>query len=263
MKNASTALKNYLATATNLIMADLWTFTLINGTVLQYTSADIGLNVSSNLFTASDVLVEGAAVDAAYGTDPAQTTVTCYPSPNSMAGGVPFMVAVASGQFDRASVTKQRIFMPTWGDTTTLGPVTIFQGKVTSATATRYTAKFTCNDDRDLLNIYMPRRQYQPTCSFTFGEANCGFDRSSLTVSTSVMAGSSLNIILSTDLTQGAGYFNNGTIKFTSGLNSGLSRSIKTYNPGYVQLVAPFPNQPQIGDTFNITPGCNRALQGQ
>lgn len=264
MKNASTALKTYLASTTNLIMADLWTITLINGTILRYTNADINLNPSSNLFTASDVLVEGGELDAAYGLDANNTLVTCYPSPNSFAGGVPFLVAAASGQFDRATIRKERIFMPKWGDVTTLAPaVLLFLGQVTGVKPTRYTCELTCKDAKNLLNIYMPRRQYQPTCAFVFGDASCGFDRSSIAVNSTTTAGSSLSVLLATALTQVAGFFNNGTVKFTSGLNNGISRTVKTYNPGYIQLVAPFPNQPQVGDTFTVTPGCNKTFAGQ
>ncbi len=261
MKNAGTALKNYLATTQLLIWADLWTIQLVSGTTLYYNDSDINLTVGGNLFLCNSVLFDGAELDSEYGLSPNTTEVMCYPGPSTTVAGVPFLEACAFGQFDRANITKQRLFMPTWGDTS-LGAITIFQGQITTIATTRNTVQFTCKDAKNLLNIYMPPRIYQPTCSFTFGDAKCGFDRSSIAVSSTVSAGSSLSVILATSLTQVAGYFNNGTVKFTSGANNGLSRSIKTYNPGYVQLVAPFPAQPAVGDAFTITPGCTKSFAG-
>lgn len=261
MKNASTALKNYLASARQLMWVDLWTIALASGTTLYYSDGDIPVTYDTNLFTDSDVIWQGATIDQSYGLDATTSEVMAYPKSTSTANGVPFLQACASGMLNRANVTKQRLFMETWGSTS-LGAALLFSGQITNLGVTRNSVKFTCKDARNLLNIYMPQRLYQPGCQFVFGDNRCGFNRSSLTVSASATAGSSLSVLLATALTQTSGYFNNGVVKFTSGKNNGLSCSVKSYSPGYVQLVAPFPVQPQPGDTFNITPGCNKTFAG-
>jgi hypothetical protein len=81
-------------------------------------------------------------------------------------------------------------------------------------------------------------------------------------VSSSIAAGSSQNIILCGLSLQASGYFNNGTVAATSGVNNGMSRTVKSYNPGSITLVAPFPNVFTTGDTFNITPGCTKNFSG-
>jgi hypothetical protein len=132
---------------------------------------------------------------------------------------------------------------------------------VTDTDCTRNTATLKCKDATNLLNIYMPRRQYQPTCSWTFGDSNCTIDKAALTVNSSVGAGSGGNLILA-PLTEPAGYFNFGTVTFTSGLNEGISRSVKTYARGSITLTGPLPSPPAVGDTFGIAPGCSKNYAG-
>ncbi len=76
---------------------------------------------------------------------------------------------------------------------------------------------------------------------------------------------------LSTGLVQGppppsntTGYFTQGTITFTSGMNQGLSRFVTQYtNPngsgGIVTIIDALPVAPVAGDKFVIYPGCDRS----
>ena len=57
-----------------------------------------------------------------------------------------------------------------------------------------------------------------------------------------------------------AGYFELGTLVFTSGENEGVSRSIKSYAPGVINFVFPLPFDPASGDTFTVYPGCDKQM---
>lgn len=63
------------------------------------------------------------------------------------------------------------------------------------------------------------------------------------------------------------GFFNNGKIEATSGLNDGISREIAssgfTIGPGYFDLYLkrPFPLNFESGDTVQLTAGCNRTIE--
>ena len=245
-------------------MADIWQFALRNGTNLYYTNADIDLTVGGQTYVHGDVLCDGAKVSWETGLSVGQDEIDMKPNVGgtnpSMVGSIPFLQAIMDGLFDRAVVTRSRLFMSSWGNTTP-GAITLFVGEVTDAKITQNTAIFTVKDMRNLLNIFMPSRQYAPTCPWVFGDSNCTFNRSSLTVNSSVIAGSN-SFTVNCGLTNGAGYFNNGTIKFTSGLNNGISRSVKSWIIGMASLVAPFPNIPAVGDTFQITPGCTKNYAG-
>ena len=57
------------------------------------------------------------------------------------------------------------------------------------------------------------------------------------------------------------GYFSNGHITFTSGLNSGLSAVIKNHSGGVIELFLPTAFVIAPGDTFNIYAGCDKTLE--
>lgn len=270
MKNASSNLVTLLGDTRDLVMADLWSFTLKNGTTLNYTDWDADLTISATTYKSHDVLITGGKIKQTRGLEDNETDITLYPnlgapqgSP-SLVGEIPFLQACVFGLFDRATAQRQRVFCP--GPITsanpqsfaTYGPVRVFLGEIDEVDITRNTAIFKCKDATHLLNIYMPRRQFQPTCSWTFGDTNCTFDVASLAVNATAGAGTTSTMILASSLTQAAGYFNYGTVEFTSGLNTGVSRSVKNFSSGVVQLNGPFPQAIATGDAFTITPGCSK-----
>jgi len=55
----------------------------------------------------------------------------------------------------------------------------------------------------------------------------------------------------------GAGWFDNGLVTFTSGALKGCSFEIKTWDGTNLAMFLPMSIQPQTGDTFQITPGCD------
>jgi hypothetical protein len=256
MKTASSALKTYLANNRNLIFADLWTITTKSGVVLNYTTWDRDLTVGGVVYKSHDVILKQGKFKQTRGLEINQVDLTCYPSlgnqgniPPSMVNGVPFLKAIRTGIFDRAVVQRQRLYMPTPGDTS-LGTITLFLGEIIDGNPSQNIGIFKCADATNLLNIYMPRRQYQPTCAWTFGDSNCTFNKAALTVNSAVGQGSSGTIIYAA-LTEASGYFNYGTVKFLSGVNAGWSRAIKTYARGQITLTGPFPSQPAVGDQFS------------
>lgn len=271
MKTAGTSMQTLLGTTRILATAYLFTITLKNGTVLTYTDWDTDLVISGVTYKSHDAVVTSGPVKQARGLEPNELELTFYPSqgvngePISMVSGSPFLQACVASLFDRASVQRARVFCPGPVNAAnpqtfnTYGPIQDFLGEITEVDVTRNTAVFKCHDTTYLLNTYMPRRQFMPTCSWTFGDTNCGFNRASLTVASAVGAGSSgTNLVCA--LAQAAGYFNYGNVVMTSGLNNGISRAVQQYGPGAVTLTGPFPFTMNPGDTFNITPGCSKNL---
>lgn len=61
-----------------------------------------------------------------------------------------------------------------------------------------------------------------------------------------------------TPLGSSNGYFDYGRCTMTSGLNNGLSMDVKSYVPGQWVLQLPFPYVVAPGDTYSMTPGCNK-----
>lgn len=63
-----------------------------------------------------------------------------------------------------------------------------------------------------------------------------------------------------TPLGSGAGYFDFGIVTWRTGANEGLSMEVKAFVPGQVTLALPMSYEIQIGDTFDITAGCDKSL---
>ncbi len=57
------------------------------------------------------------------------------------------------------------------------------------------------------------------------------------------------------------GYFDFGEITFTSGLNDGLTREVKSYVPGQITLYQPLPYLASIGDTYTLVAGCAKDME--
>src|SRR5262249_6344064 len=60
--------------------------------------------------------------------------------------------------------------------------------------------------------------------------------------------------------TEGLGIFVQGTILFTSGVNEGVYRTVKSISgaPPSLTLVYPLEAPPAAGDMFQIWPGCDK-----
>jgi uncharacterized phage protein (TIGR02218 family) len=56
----------------------------------------------------------------------------------------------------------------------------------------------------------------------------------------------------------GGGWFDNGLVTFTSGELGGYSFEVKAWDGTALDMFLPFSKQPAAGDTFTITPGCDK-----
>jgi uncharacterized phage protein (TIGR02218 family) len=99
---------------------------------------------------------------------------------------------------------------------------------------------------------------YSPTCRATLGDAACGVNLASRTVSGSITSIGAPNLLYDTSRTEEAGRYTHGTIQFTSGANAGLSMEIKSYSPQTLRLMLPLPYSPAIGDIYSLTEGCDK-----
>jgi uncharacterized phage protein (TIGR02218 family) len=261
MKSASGSTLAILASG-ECLRADLYLFVLQNGGTYRFTTADIPLTVSGNQYLTGLIIQRGAftqkrglEVDSV---DIAISPQFDNPDGSIQIGGVPFLQACRQGQFDGADVTISKLFLSSWTDTSP-GAVAWFKGKVNQVNAGRQVAHITLNSDVDRLNMQMPRNVYQSGCLHTLFDSGCTLNRATFTVS-GATSGTPTTLSFNTNLTQADGYFDLGIVTFTSGANSGLSRTVKSYvnSSGVVTLVNPLPSAPSAADTFTIVPGCDK-----
>ena len=88
----------------------------------------------------------------------------------------------------------------------------------------------------------------------------CGVSKTAFTQTGSVSAITTNKWVFTISNAQADGYYSNGLIKFTSGLNNGLSAVIKSHAGNKVTLMLPTAFSINVGDTFEIQAGCDKTL---
>lgn len=248
MKTASAGLITILNSSDQAYIADLYTFTLNDGSIQKYTNADkdIGAFVSSNTITINRNgirIVRGVEVDTL------KLQIYCDPSST-------FMRSLQNGGLDGSRVLVERAIMSTWGDLSN-GTIIVFSGRISDADFDRTQANINVKSDFELLNIQMPKNLYQPSCSHSLYGTGCGVIKSSFTVSGSVIFASTTQSLL-TDVAAIPGIYDQGVILFTSGPNHGVKRTVKRQDNGLITMSLPLSYTPTIGDTFQISQGCDK-----
>src|ERR1051326_5210048 len=143
---------SWLQTATEIRMADLYTFTLKSGTVFRCTSWDTNLTVLGNTFLTGPPHIARTAIEEKLGLDPATLELTIEASLTTTANGVPVLQAIERGLVDGAGLRIDRLFMDSAGNQ--IGTVVRFSGFMGQVEElTRSSAKLTVNAATAYLTI--------------------------------------------------------------------------------------------------------------
>lgn len=259
MKNISNALLDFLNSAQHFVMVDLFTFTLKNGVVLRFCTSSSQITFGGQTWLPAPAGLTRSKVRWVTGIE-VDTLDIAFPAHASvMIGPVPLLQAVVLGLFDDAKVTLQRLYLSDWSNP--IDAVVMFVGHVAGAQVQRTAAHFTVKSDLDRLNVQMPRNLYQASCAHTLFDAGCGLNVNSFKWSGTVSAVESAAIFTSAPAYDD-GYFQMGAVKFTSGANAGLTRTIKSHVGGKLYLTNPLPFDVVVGDEFVLTPGCDKLRNG-
>ena len=262
MKPASAALIALLNSGEQFIMADLYTFTLAGGTtVLRYSAAPTAITANGYVFAAGPKF-ERSKTKVVIGTQVDELDIKIYPETTDLVGSTPFLEAAWQGQFDGALLQLERAFMGAaaggYGDTSS-GTVILFSGRISDIGCSRTGIEMKCRSHLELLNIQMPRRLWQSSCTHVFGDAMCLFNRSSLAITFPAAGGSTTTVIQGAPTTTTP--YMQGTIIAVSGGNAGQSRTIASFfSGGSVAVKLAFLSPVATGDQFHLLPGCDRTL---
>jgi uncharacterized phage protein (TIGR02218 family) len=253
MKAASPALIAYLNSGTQFLMADLYTLTLNGGYTVRYTGADMDLTAAGNLF--KSFLIARSKTRSTVGLEVDTLEVTVNPGPGDTLNGVPWIAAARNGALDGATLQLEKIFMPSWGDTS-LGSIVLFSGRVSDLDCVRTAATLTIKSELELLDTQLPRNFYQSGCGNTLFDSACGLNRGAFAVNGAATNNSVTQV--ASALASVNDYFTLGTIVFTSGANAGVTRSVRQFANGVFTLALPLLAPVQNGDTFTAYPGCDK-----
>lgn len=141
-----------------------------------------------------------------------------------------------------------------------IGSVTLFKGRVgTIDSIGRTSAQVTVNSDLVLLDLQMPRNVYSPFCLHVLYDSGCGANggpvKSAYGFTGTAAAGSAFTLI---NWSGAVAEMTQGTITFSSGVNSGVSANIKSVVAGVsLTLAYPLKSAPSPGDAFTAYWGCD------
>lgn len=143
------------------------------------------------------------------------------------------------------------------------GSVEIYRGKLGDYAYTRDEITAQARNFFNSINIQWPYYTYLDQCAWRFGSEGCGFDTSSVTVSSTCwpLAGGSRLGVNCAIQSQSSGYYDRGRFTFTSGANSGVARAVRIYEGGqtiYFSHAVPF--DVASGDSFSLYPGCRKRM---
>lgn len=268
MKTISGAFLSMLQSNASLVQADLYTITLSSGTVLRFTSAQQPVVYGGNTYQA-------AFLDSAPGFHRGQWRCSLglnaddleldvlYDASTRILGQTPASFAAAGG-FDLAKVQVDKAMAPDWSNPVVNGVVNVFTGIVAETKSGDSKVALTVNSMTVLLNAAFPMNYFLPQDNNAlFSPAN-GLSKSAYAVNGSVTTtgGSPTPSTFSSSCTQADGWFALGSVVWTSGVNNGLTSTVKAYANanGAFTLIYPLPTPPASGDTFTAYPGYDRTL---
>ena len=257
MKNISAPLLAHLQTGGPFVMADLYTVTLASGAIYHWADFDQDIVHPTNGYTYSStgpVLKRGKTREI-IGIEVDTLDISIYGRGSDSVNGLPILAAAQAGAFDGATLILERAFLSPIP--TVVGTVILFTGRFADVTLGRTEFQVRVNSLTESLNINLPRNIQQPGCTHVLYDAGCGLTKSTFGTSGTIATGSTTSI-LNSGITNSFGYFNRGSIKFTSGALTGITRTIKSYNLGVFSLLLPLPTVPVVGDSFIAYAGCDK-----
>ncbi|MDP5209990.1 DUF2163 domain-containing protein [Microbulbifer sp. 2205BS26-8] len=262
MRNASAQMIALLNGNNTYLIADLYTVSLLTGETHRWNTGDTDLTLDGEVFRHTGPIIERDRIRLKTGLEVDVLNVTLKTGDSPQAGidnhiqGHTLPAAATNGAFDGARVKVQKVYMPTWGDTSP-GALLMFEGAVAAVDPSRHQVQLTVKSELDKLNQPMPRTLLKPGCSYSVYDAGCGLSRSALTVTGTINTGSTRQVIKS-GLGQASQYFDLGVLAITSGPAAGSRRAVRAYAGGDFTLSMPLGVAPQSGDSFTVYPGCYR-----
>lgn len=196
MRTASTALMTFLATAKKATIVDLYTFTLIDGSIYRYCTGQIDVVSEGHTYSSSGLLIKRNGIRLSRGVQVDALELEIYPD-GATIGGIPWLAAVRNGALDGAQLKLERLFCSNWA--TPVGLITLFVGTVGVITLGRSAANVKVVSMFEKFNIQWPYNVYTPACGWELYGTGCGLNKVDFTVQGSVIEGSTTSIIQTTN----------------------------------------------------------------
>ena len=224
-----------------------WKLTLLDGTIMGFTSHD------------EDLIIDGITYEASSGFSPSAVETGKDMSVDNL-DVEGYLISdritkkdVETGCYDNAEI---EVFLCNWGNVNDT-PFILRHGTLGEVT----TGKLAFQAEISGLTAYLQQTTgeiIQKACRATLGDERCGVDLADYTFTGTVTAVKE-DGTFDTDLVQADKYFDYGLLHFNTGDNAGRGCEIKEYlrDGGNVLPFLPFPYQVAAGDTFTAIAGCD------
>ena len=260
MKSTTPECVTLLQSGASVYMAELYTLTLLGGTVIRWANADLDVTFDGHTWTPGPV-IERDAITTAIGIEVATCGVLLHANDSVTVLGVPLLHAARRGALDGASMLIERAFTDAPGNPIK-GLVHLFEGTVGDLEINGTTLNVTVKSFAVALDTMVPVDVYQETCLHALysphsdTKPGCGLNKAANGISLTVSAGSTRSSIVCG--VTGSGTYELGELVFNSGVNAGVRRSVKIHTAGNLRLSFPLEDAPAVGDSFTVYKGCNK-----
>lgn len=268
--SAVLALLDNWGPTSEVAICDLYTFTLTGGEILRYSGWQKAISAPAPETDTPLILfplgppIKRAKTKVQIGVQVDELDIEVYTHGDEIAftgGNLTWQEGLRYGLFDGAYLDMWRCFMSPPG--VVIGTIKWFYGRVADVDIGRTAIKIKVKSLLDLLTQQMPRRLYQAACTHVFGDAMCGFDRTTMArdiVCTNGTTQSQIYFSVGSPGISPSTLFDNGTLTGTSGANSGYKRSITQVVSGVIYLLEPWIFPVTVGDGFEMLPGCDHTI---
>jgi uncharacterized phage protein (TIGR02218 family) len=240
-------------------MADLYALTLVSGTVVRLTSADVDVSFGGSSYLASGPAIERSSLNWRTGVEVDSLELTLYPHAEDTLAGLSWLRAIRQGVLDGAELTLSKAFLLDW--TSSAEALTLFEGRVAGIDADRSKAVVTVNSHLELLDIEVPRQLYSPGCCLNLYDPDCAVVKATYTYSGTVGAGATASVIPVAGVDKYRGYFAYGYLSLSGGA---VRRTIKEWapgSPGFAKVAVPLYDIPAEGASVTLVAGCQKTLE--
>lgn len=239
-----------------LVMADLYTFTLLGGQVLRYTSNDSAITVAGNTWGLGPILKRGRT-KLSVGISVDTLSVQLSAAPTVLVNSVPMMQFITLGGMANTRLQVDRLFAA--ADGVPVGMLPIFTGRIADIGGGRHEKTLQVKSDTELLDVMVPRDVYQAGCKNTLFDGNCGLARAGFTLARAATGPSdAARTTFAHAIGVPVGYFSLGIVTFTSGPNAGIARTVRDHTASTLVTLQPWPFAVASGDTFSVQAGCDK-----
>jgi uncharacterized phage protein (TIGR02218 family) len=246
----------------DFVMADLYTLTLNGGAVIRWSGAGVPIAFNGLTWPIGPLLNRGK-ITTKLGVEVSTLEITLIAGSADLINGVPAIAYIRGAGLDGATLKLERAFLPSWSSPVT-GTVIDFSGRVTSIKdLSRSQCTITVSSWLVLVNVNMGPDLFQAGCLNTLYDGACTLNAASYAVTGAVTAAVAPTVTsIASSLSALDGEYTQGKIIFTSGVNAGLARAVKTYvqASGQLWFAYPLPAPCAAGDAFTAYPGCDLTM---